>query len=53
MSDITTAFWGMTINNYDETDLALVQQGYPDYIRQIVYTLEGSLGRRISKRILS
>lgn len=40
MSDLTTAFWGMTINNYDETDLALVQQGYPDYIRQIVYTLE-------------
>lgn len=40
MSDITTAFWGMTINNYDETDLALVQQGYPDHIRQIVYTLE-------------
>ena len=40
MSDITTAFWGMTINNYDDTDLALVRQGYPDYIRQIVYTLE-------------
>lgn len=40
MSDITTAFWGMTINNYDETDLALVRQGYPDFIRQIVYTLE-------------
>lgn len=40
MSDITTAFWGMTINNYDDTDLALVKQGYPDYIRQIVYTLE-------------
>lgn len=37
---MTTAFWGMVINNYDETDLALVQQGYPDYIRQIVYTLE-------------
>lgn len=37
---MTTAFWGMTINNYDETDLALVQQGYPDHIRQIVYTLE-------------
>jgi hypothetical protein len=35
-----TAFWGMTINNYDETDLALVQQGYPDYVRQLVYTLE-------------
>jgi len=40
MTDITTAFWGMTINNYDSTDLALVQQGYPDFIRQIVYTLE-------------
>ena len=38
--DFTTAFWGMTINNYDETDLALVRQGYPDYVRQIVYTLE-------------
>lgn len=36
----TTAFWGMVINNYDETDLALVQQGYPDFVRQIVYTLE-------------
>lgn len=40
MSDITTAFWGMVINNYDETDLALVQQGYPDHVRKIVYTLE-------------
>jgi hypothetical protein len=40
MTDLTTAFWGMTINNYDQTDLALVQQGYPDFIRQIVYTLE-------------
>jgi len=40
MTSMTTAFWGMVINNYDETDLALVQQGYPDYIRQIVYTLE-------------
>jgi len=40
MTSTTTAFWGMVINNYDETDLALVQQGYPDYIRQIVYTLE-------------
>lgn len=37
---MTTAFWGMVINNYDETDLALVQQGYPDHIRQMVYTLE-------------
>lgn len=37
---ITTAFWSMTINNYDETDLALVQNGYPDYCREIVHTLE-------------
>lgn len=37
---ITTAFWGMTINNYDDTDLALVQNGYPDYLREIVHTLE-------------
>lgn len=35
-----TAFWGMVINNYDETDLALVEQGYPDYIRKITYTKE-------------
>lgn len=40
MSDLQSAFWGMVINNYDETDLALVRQGYPDFIRQIVYTLE-------------
>lgn len=40
MTTPTTAFWGMTINNYDDTDLALVQQGYPDFIRKIVYTLE-------------
>lgn len=37
---MNTAFWGFTINNYTATDLALVQQGYPDHIRQIVYTLE-------------
>lgn len=40
MSGGTHTYWRMTINNYDETDLALVQQGYPDYIRQLVYTLE-------------
>lgn len=39
-SGITTAFWSMTINNYDETDLAMVQNGYPDYMREIVYTIE-------------
>lgn len=37
---VTTAFWGMTINNYDETSLALVRNGYPDYCREIVHTLE-------------
>jgi len=39
-SGITTAFWGMTINNYDATDLAMVRNGYPDYLREIVHTLE-------------
>lgn len=37
---MNTAFWSFTINNYTPTDLALVQQGYPDQVRQIVYTLE-------------
>jgi len=37
---ITTAFWSVTINNYDEKDLALIQNGYPDYCREIVWTLE-------------
>lgn len=32
--------WGMTINNYDETDLALVRTAYPEFIRKLVYTLE-------------
>lgn len=40
MADLTTAFWGMTINNYTETDLALVQNGYPDHLRELVHTLE-------------
>lgn len=35
-----TAFWGMVINNYTETHLALLRQGYPDHLRQLVYTLE-------------
>lgn len=38
--DITTAFWGMVINNYDETDLALVRHAYPDIIRKISFTPE-------------
>lgn len=37
---VTTAFWSMTVNNPDETTLALVRNGYPDYCREIVYTLE-------------
>lgn len=40
MADLTTAFWGMTINNYTETDLALVQNAYPDHMRELVFTLE-------------
>jgi len=40
MADLMTAFWGMTINNYDETDLAMVQNGYPDHMRELVHTLE-------------
>lgn len=40
MEGITTAFWSMTINNYDENDLALVRNGYADYMREIVHTLE-------------
>jgi len=39
MGDFNT-YWQMTINNYDERDLALVRQGYPDDIRKLIYTLE-------------
>ena len=39
MGDFNT-YWRMTINNYDDKDLALVRQGYPDDIRKLVYTLE-------------
>jgi len=40
--DINTpnVFWNMTINNYDDNDVALVQQAYPDFIRQLVWTFE-------------
>jgi len=37
---VTTAFWSMTINNPDETDLALVRNGYADYCRELIHTLE-------------
>lgn len=37
---VTTAFWSVTINNYDDRDLAIVRNGYPDYCREIIYTLE-------------
>lgn len=39
-TNITTAFWGMTINNPTDTDLVLVQNGYPDHMREIVHTIE-------------
>lgn len=39
MGDFNT-YWRMTINNYDDRDLALVRQGYPDDIRKLIYTLE-------------
>lgn len=37
---ITTAFWGMVINNPTETDYALVRLGYTDHCREIVLTPE-------------
>ncbi|MBV6343396.1 hypothetical protein, partial [Candidatus Magnetobacterium casense] len=37
---ITTAFWSVTLNNYDERDLAIMERGYPDYCRKVVWTLE-------------
>jgi len=40
MAGITTAFWEFTINNYTPTDIALLQQGYPDQIKQLVYSQE-------------
>lgn len=40
MAGITTAFWEFTINNYTQTDLALLAQGYPDQLRQLVYSRE-------------
>lgn len=33
-------YWRMTINNYTQTDVALIRQGYPDDIRKLVYTFE-------------
>lgn len=37
---VTTAFWSMTINNPSESQIALVQNGYPDYCRELVWTME-------------
>jgi len=39
-ANVTTAFWSMTINNPDETDLALVRNGYADYCRELIHILE-------------
>lgn len=30
----------MTINNYDDTDLAMIKNGYPDFCREVIWTLE-------------
>ena len=42
MSNTTTlsTTWSMVINNPDENDHALVTQGYPDYVRELVWTEE-------------
>jgi len=40
MTEFIVAFWSMTINNYDENDLAIIRNGYPDYLRELVWTLE-------------
>lgn len=37
---ITTAFWSMTINNPSPAQITLIKQGYSDYCREIVWTLE-------------
>lgn len=39
-AQITSAFWSLTINNPSAAQLALIKQGYPDYCREIVWTLE-------------
>lgn len=39
-AQVTTAFWSMTINNPTETDMALVRNGYGDYCRELIHTLE-------------
>lgn len=36
----THTHWGMTINNYSQEELILVQHGYSDYMREIIHTLE-------------
>jgi len=43
-AQVTTAFWSVTINNYDDRDLAIVRNGYPDYCREIIHTLEEGKG---------
>lgn len=40
MASGTHTYWGMTLNNYDDRDIALITQGYPEHIRQLVWTYE-------------
>lgn len=35
-----SATWSMVINNPDENDYAIITQGYPDYIRELVWSPE-------------
>nr|ALE29667.1 replication associated protein [Lake Sarah-associated circular virus-21] len=37
---ITTAFWGMVINNPDDNDFVLIHNGHPDHCRELIHTLE-------------
>lgn len=36
----THTYWGMTLNNPSPEEMLLVEHGYPDYMRQIIHTLE-------------
>lgn len=35
-----STFWGITINNPDENDYAIIRNGYADYCRELVWTKE-------------
>lgn len=35
-----TTYWGFTLNNPTEAEMALVHNGYPDYMRELIHELE-------------